>query len=82
MEEDYSDPGGKGALWARTGVRPCAGTLADLGSRPDQTALWVSGSSYGPRGPAETCESGQDGPPQASASFNKVGCWGSGSSGP
>lgn len=47
-------------LWARTGVRPCAGTLADLGSRPDQTALRVSGSCYGPRGPEETCESGQD----------------------
>lgn len=76
---------GKPVLWARTGVRPCAGTVADLGSRPDQTALWVSGSSYGPQGPAETCESGQDrqdGPPQASASMNTMGCWNSGSSGP
>lgn len=35
-------------LWARTGVRPHVVTLADLGSRPDHTGLWVSASSYGP----------------------------------
>lgn len=43
-----------GQNWGETTSGPSAG----LGARPDQTALRVSGSSYGPGGPEETRESG------------------------
>ena len=47
-------------LWARTGMRPCAGTWAHLGSRPDPAARWGSTSSCGPRQAEESCGPGQD----------------------